>query len=111
MRYRYAQIDAAGNVVGDSWLWEPVNDQNLKPLQENDPSPMGKVWNGAAFVARVKTVKEQAAEDLQAIDASTGMSRTLREVLISIGQKTGADVAFLASKEAAAAAARAKLPK
>lgn len=107
----YAQLDAAGNVVGVSQLAGEVVSPDLVELQSYDLGKLGQVFDRQArtFGPRVKTVKEQAAEDLQAIDASTGMSRTLREVLISIGQKTGADVAFLAAKEAAAAAARDKL--
>lgn len=107
----YAQLDAAGNVVGVSQLAGEVVAPDLVELPDFDQSKLGQVFNRQAgtFGPRVKTEKELAAEELQAIDAATGMTRTLRETLIAIAGKTGADVSYLAAKEAAAVVARNKL--
>ena len=106
---KYAQINAAGLCVGVSELAGEVLANNMVEIEAFDVSMIGKQWDGAAWQAVAPTAKELAAAELQAIDAATGMTRTLREVLIAIGTKTGADVAFLAGKEAAAAAARGRL--
>lgn len=109
----YAQLDAAGNVVGVSQLAGEVVSPDLVELQSYDLSKLGQVFDRQArtFGPRVKTEKELAAEALQAIDRDTGMTRTLRETLIAVATKVGADVAYLSAKEAAAAAERAKLAK
>ena len=107
----YAQINAAGLVVAVSQLAGEVDSSDLIELQDYDTGKLGQVFDRVAgtFGPRVKTEKELAAEELQAIDAATGMSRTMREVLIAIGTKTGADVAYLATQEGKAVAARNKL--
>lgn len=106
---RYAQINPAGLCVGVSELAGEVLAADLIEIEAFDVALIGKRWDGAAWLAVVPTEKELAAAELQAIDAATGMTRTLREVLIAIGGKVGADVAYLAGKEVAAVAARAKL--
>jgi len=107
----YAQLDAAGLVVGVSQLSGEVVSPDLVELPTFDESKLGQVFNRQAgtFGPRVKTEKELAAEELQAIDAATGMGRTMREVLIALAAKSGADVSYLAAKEAAAVVARNKL--
>lgn len=110
----YAQIDAAGLCVGVSELAGAVKAPHLIAIDAAGPQFLGKKWDGAAWVdapAEVPTDAQKAASDLAAVDAATGMSRTMRETLIAIAGKVGADVAFLAAQEAKAAAARGKLGK
>lgn len=108
----YAQINAAGLCVGVSELAGEVDAPHMIAIDKAEPIYLGRKWTGAAWTDAppdVPTEKQLAASELQAIDRDTGMTRTLREALIAIAGKVGADVAFLATKEAAAAAARAKL--
>lgn len=46
---RYAQINASNICVADSTLSGEVTADNLIPLDENDPSPLGKLWNGSTW--------------------------------------------------------------
>lgn len=109
MAHLYAQINAAGLVVAVSELAGQVDAPHMIELQAFDAGLIGQRWDGAAFVAPAVDAKAQAAIELQAIDAATGMSRTLREVLIAVGAKVGADVTYLQQQETKAAAARLKL--
>lgn len=108
----YAQLDAAGLCVGVSELAGEVNAPHMIEIENAESIYLGRKWTGAAWTdapAVVPTEKELAAAALLTIDRETGMTRTLREALIAIAGKVGADVTFLATKEAAAVAARAKL--
>lgn len=105
---RYAQINGAGICVGVSELGGKVDSPTMIELAPG-AAPIGKRWDGAAFVA-VAAVPlsdaEAASVELEQIDRDTGMSRTAREVFIAIAKKVGADVAYLEGKETAAKAAR-----
>lgn len=104
----YAEINAAGICFAQLQTTGEIDAPHMIAVAPGE-NRRGQKWTGAAWEVTAPTVAELAALELQAIDAATGMSRTLREVLISIGTKTGADVAFLAAKEAAAVVARNKL--
>lgn len=110
----YAQIDAAGLCVGVSELAGPVQAPHMIEVERAEAFYLGKKWAGGAWTdapAEVLTEAQKAAADLAAVDAATGMPRTMREALLSIAVKVGADVPFLAAQEAKAAAARGKLGK
>lgn len=110
----YAQIDAAGLCVGVSELAGQVQAPHMVEIDRAEPFYLGKLWTGKAWTdapAEVPTEAQKAAADLAAVDAATGMPRTMREALLSIAVKVGADVPFLAEQEAKAAAARGKLGK
>lgn len=111
MGMRYAQLGEGGICIGVSTLAGQVLAPGLIEIA-NGVDPTGKRWNGAAFEdvpAVALTAKQQAQLELDQIDRDTGIPRSLREVLVAIGTKTGADVAYLAGKEAAAVIARGKL--
>jgi len=105
----YAQIDPSGLVLGVSQLSGQVDAPHMIELQAFDASVIGKKWDGLAFIDVPPDAKVLAAAELLAIDAATGMSRTMREAFIALGVKVGADVAYLQQQETKAAAARLKL--
>lgn len=107
----YAQINAGGVCVGLLDTPGTINAPHMIAVADYDQALIGKRWTGAAWVAVVPTEAELAALELAQIDQATGMKRTLREALIAIAGKTGADITYLAAQEAKAAAARAKLAK
>jgi hypothetical protein len=107
----YAQINGAGVCVGLLETSGSINAPHMIAVEGYDLTLIGKRWTGTAWEAVTQTEAEAAARELTQIDQATGMSRTLREALIAIAGKTGADVAYLAAQEAKAATARAKIPK
>lgn len=109
---RYAQIDAAGLCMAVSDLSGEVDAPHMIPVTGEPLAYLGKKWAANAWAdvpAELPTEKQMAAAELQAIDAATGMSRTMREAFIALGVKVGADVAYLQQQETKAAAARLKL--
>lgn len=107
----YAQIDGAGKCVGELSTPGEINAPHMIAVDGTQAPYIGKRWTGSAWQAVAPTEAEAAALELVQIDQATGMSRTLREAMIAIAGKTGADVTYLAAQEAKAAAARAKIPK
>lgn len=105
---KYAQLDQSGRVVAVTKSAGDIDHPNIVPAPISG-DVLGMVWTGAEFVARSKTEKEAAAADLVDVDTKTGMPRTMREALIAIADKVGADVAYLKAEEARAAAARLKI--
>lgn len=105
---RYAEIDALGVCFALLDSTGTTEAEHMVPIAPGE-DPRGQRWTGQGWEAKAPTEKDKAASDLQTIDRETGMTRTLRETLIAIAGKVGADVTFLATKEAAAVAARAKL--
>lgn len=106
----YAQKDATGRIFSTLQTTEAIDHPDMIEVQPG-LEVLGKRWNGAGFDAIAPTVADTAAAELEAIDRETGMGRTMRDAVLTIAAKVGADVPFLAAKEKAAAAARAKLPK
>jgi hypothetical protein len=104
----YAEIDGGG-VCFAQLQTEATLALPTMILNPGGARRIGQRWDGAAWQDVPLTVKEQAKLELDQIDRDTGIPRALREVLIAIGTKTGADVAYLAGKEAAAGIARGKL--
>lgn len=111
MKKIYAQINPAGVCVGVSELSGKVEAPHLIEIEAFDESLLGKRRNGDKWETVAPTEAELAALELAQIDAATGMSRTMREVLLALAAKVGADVAHLQAQETKAAAARAKLGK
>lgn len=101
----YAQISAAGLCVGMLETGSAIDAPHMIPVAPGDDR-IGQRWDGQAWNAPVPTNAEQADAELRQIDEQTGMARTLRETLIAVAKKVGADVAFLEAQEAKAAAAR-----
>ncbi len=102
----YQQIDEHGRVVAYLETHGEINAPHMIETTATGPK-FGQRWNGSSFEDIVKTDKEKAAEELAEIDRKSGMNRLLRETLIAIGaDKTPA---VLATYEAQAAAARARL--
>lgn len=105
---KYAQL--TGNIVtaivetdGDMPLTATILDAD-----GHDPK-LGQAWDGLQFADVPETKAESAKKSLLAIDRDTGMQRTMREALISIADKVGANVAYLKTKETEAATHRTKL--
>lgn len=107
----YARINGAGVCVGVKQVGGKIDQPDHIELPDYDESVIGKRWTGQAFESQAVTVAEAAALELAQVDQATGMSRTLRETLLTLAAKVGADLPYLAAQEAKAAAARAKLPK
>ncbi|HEY0955911.1 MAG TPA: hypothetical protein VGE36_14200 [Roseateles sp.] len=103
----YAEINAGG-ICFAQLATDGVIDSPTMVLNQGGEKRIGQRWTGAAWVVVDKTAAEKADEELRAIDVGTGLSRSAREVLIAVGKKVGADVAYLEAQEAKAAAARAK---
>lgn len=106
----YAQIDAGGMCSGLLSTSGEVDAPHMIAIAGPGAARIGQRWTGAAWVDVVDE-SAKAEADLRQIDADTGMSRTMREAIIAIADKVGADAAFLKGKEAAAAAARLKVKK
>lgn len=105
---KYAQL--TGNIVtaivetdGEMVLTATVLDAD-----GHDPK-LGQAWDGMQFADVLETQSEAAKKNLLSIDRETGMQRTMREALIAIADKVGANVAYLKTKEAEAATHRTKL--
>lgn len=113
MPKRYAQIDATGICVAVSDLAGEVNAAHMIEVAD-DAQPMGQKWTGKAWAApaaktKAEADKEAAQAELARIDAETGMPRALREALLIMAAKSGAELPFLDAQEVKAAAARGKL--
>lgn len=106
---KFAEIDASGVCIGIKETVDHVDQVNHIEIEEFDESLLGKRWDGKSFLSVPSSPSDVVAAALQRIDTETGTSRTLREALISIGAKTGADLSYLAAKEAQAAKLRASL--
>lgn len=105
----FAQIDAASVCITIKESSEPIDQHDHIEIPDFDQSLIGKRWDGTAFGPVPSSPSDVVAAALQRIDTDTGTSRTLREALISIGAKTGADLSYLAAKEAQAAKLRASI--
>jgi len=106
---KFAEIDASGVCIGIKETVDHVDQVNHIEIENFDESLLGKRWDGTAFLSVQPSPAVVVSAALQRIDAETGTSRTLREALIAIGLKTGADLSYLAAKEAQAAKLRASL--
>ncbi len=104
----YAQHDAVGRVFSVVRSGVPVTGANIVPVPDG-VDVLGMVWNGANFVPYKPGPKELAIAVLADVDQKTGVQRAMREALLIIGDKIGADLSYLRSEEARAAAARAAL--
>lgn len=104
----YAEINAAGVCFAQLETSGEIDAPHMIAIAPGE-NRRGQKWTGTAWEAVAPTAAELAALELAQIDSATGMSRTLREALIAIAGKTGADVTYLAAQETKAAAARAKL--
>jgi hypothetical protein len=104
----YAQINAMAVCVG---LLETPGTIDAPHMIAIDPGAvnLGQRWTGTAWENVAPTAAELAAQELANIDATTGMSRTMREAFIAIADKVAADVTYLKAQEAKAAIARGKL--
>lgn len=102
----YAQIDGAGVCVG---LLEtsgaPIDAPHMVEIQPGG-ARLGQRWTGAAWEDVAPTDAEAAQSELEGIDRATGMTRAMREALLSVAAKVGANVAYLQEQETKAAAAR-----
>lgn len=105
----FAQIDDASVCITIKESNDPIDQHDHIEIPDFDHSLIGKRWDGTAFWSVQPSPAVVVAAALQRIDAETGTSRTLREALIAIGLKTGADLSYLAAKEAQAAKLRASL--
>lgn len=106
----YAQLSADGVCFAELETHEDSDGPQGQNIIETDG--MGKIgqrYEDGKWVPVVPTVAEQVVKDLSRIDAATGMGRAMREALIAIGDKVGADVSFLRTKEAEAATLRGRL--
>jgi hypothetical protein len=106
MKNAYAQINAAGVVVGILDTDGTINAPHMIAAASADPALIGKKWDGVAFVDFVDT-KAAAAAKLAEIDSKSGMSRLMRETLVKL--LGAAAPATLTAYETQAAAERAKL--
>lgn len=94
----YAILDTDGEVAGERMI--AIGDGEF---------PLGLKHSGGAWESVPETDAMKAARELAEVDASTGMSRTMREVMVAIaGEKAPA---YLLAQEAKAAAARERLKK
>ena len=105
---RYAEINAAGVCFAQLDTTGEIDAPHMIKIGD-DENRRGQKWTGVAWIDVVVSEREAAALELNAIDAATGMSRTMREAFIALGVKVGADVAYLQQQETKAAAARLKL--
>lgn len=108
--YHYAEINGGGVCFAQLTTEAAIDSPSMIP-NPGCVRRIGQRWTGQAWEVVAPKVEELAAAELAKIDADTGMPRTLREVVIAMADKLGADAAFLKAKEAAAAVARAKLKK
>ena len=107
MMKTWLQIEPDGRVVASL---ETEGDMTGVPgMIEGPESAVGKRHVDGDFVDIPKTEKELAAEKLAEIDAKTGMSRLLRETLISMAGAAAPKT--LTDAEAEAAINRGKLTK
>ena len=106
---KYAQLNGSGIVSAIvETSGEIPTSATIIDADGHDPKP-GQAWDGVQFSDVAPTQSETAKADLLKIDRDTGMARTMRETLIAIGEKVGANVAYIKTKETEAATHRAKL--
>lgn len=104
----YAEINQAGVCFAQLETSGEIDAPHMVPIAPGD-NRLGQKWTGEAWEVIAPTAAELAAKELQTIDQTTGMSRTMREAFIALGVKVGADVTYLQQQETKAAAARLKL--
>jgi hypothetical protein len=104
----FAQVNASGVCVAMLETSGEIDSPDMLEIQPG-AAKLGQQWTGTAWVDVPKPAAQVASETLEGIDRQTGMRRALREALIAIGEKVGADVAFLKTQESRAATERAKL--
>lgn len=102
---QYAQIDGTGLVIAALETSGSVDSPNMIPAPDAF-SLVGKRWTGAAFIDNADA-KPSAVAKLAEIDAKSGMSRLMRETLMTLAG--AAAPATLKNYETQAAAERAKL--
>ena len=107
MMKTYAQINAAGVCVGLTEAADTINAPHMIAINPGE-AQIGQRWTGKAWETPEQTAQELAQKELEAIDKEMGMPRALRELLIGIADKVGADATYLKAQEARAAKARAK---
>lgn len=106
---KYAQLNASGIVAAIvETSGEIPTSATIIDADGFDPR-LGQSWDGVQFADVAPTPAETAKAELLKIDRDTGMARTMREALIAIGEKVGANVAYIKTKETEAATHRAKL--
>ncbi len=103
----YAQINAGGVCFAQLGTSAVIDSADMVQIGEGE-NRLRERWTGEAWEIVPPSEKEAAIAGLLAIDAETGLSRTLREAIISIGKKVAADVSLLEAKEAEAVALRVK---
>lgn len=106
----FAQINASGVCVAVLQTAGKVSEPNMIALADGEGlRRLGQRWNGETWEQPAPTAQEIAALELMQIDQQTGMNRTMRETMISIAEKAGANVDYLKTKEAQAITWRGKL--